>query len=242
MQTTPAVVIQPRPLPIVRKTCESADLDVRNELASIVFSNKLIRNVFTKDEISQVKMCATQLVTNYEVTVVNEKKETAVIQLIRESGKRITIVNVNAPIRPSIVKIDKEVKTEVVVESTTGNQVYTTNDQTVITKDISIKHVTQNIVAQKPELIGWVPVDVQTTTHGDTKETTVVFTSEEKKSTQVTTIVNTKTNKVEVVSTEVIKKESKPRIQVISGPIIKIAQKKYTEIKEIVQNIESSVS
>ena len=125
MQTTPTVVIQPRPLPIVRKTCESADLDVRNELASIVFSNKLIRNVFRKDEISQVKMCATQLVTNYEVTVVNEKKETAVIQLIRESGKRITIVNVNAPIRPSIVKIDKEVKTEVVVESTTGNQVYT---------------------------------------------------------------------------------------------------------------------
>ena len=60
--------------------------------------------------------------------------------------------------------------------------------------------------------------------------------------TQVNTIVNTKTNKVEIVSIQVVKKESKPSIQVISGPIIKIAQKKYTEIKEIVQNIESSVS
>ena len=59
---------------------------------------------------------------------------------------------------------------------------------------MNIKYVTQHIVAQVPELISSVPIDVQTTTYGTTKETTVVFTSEEKVKTQVTTIVNTKTN------------------------------------------------
>ena len=59
---------------------------------------------------------------------------------------------------------------------------------------MSIKYVTQHIVAQVPELISSVPIDVQTTTYETTKETTVVFTSEEKVKTQVTTIVDTKTN------------------------------------------------
>ena len=79
--------------------------------------------------------------------------------------------------------------------------------------------------------MGCVPIDVQTTTYGTTKETTIVFVSEEKVRTQVTTIVDTKTNKVEVVNTQVVKPGTKPHIQVIPAPIIKVAEKKFKEIK-----------
>lgn len=82
-------------------------------------------------------------------------------------------------------------------------------------------------------------VDVQTTTYGTTKETTVVFESESK-TTQVTTIVDSKTNKVEVVSTQPHKPSEKPLVHVIPGPIIKIAEKRFPEIKEIISSIEST--
>jgi hypothetical protein len=56
----------------------------------------------------------------------------------------------------------------------------------------------------------------------------------------VTTIVNTKTNKVDVINSQVIKPNTKPRVQVISGSIVHIAEKKFTEIKEIVSNIKTN--
>ena len=79
------------------------------------------------------------------------------------------------------MKNHETVKTEVIIESKTGNKVFITNDQNIIRSDVSVKYVTQNILAQLPELIGTTPIDVQTTTYGTTKETVVVFMSEEKK-------------------------------------------------------------
>ena len=58
----------------------------------------------------------------------------------------------------------------------------------------------------------------------------------------MTTIVDTVTNKVEVINTQVIKPGTKPHIQVIPSAIVHIAEKKFTEIKEIKTTIESSTS
>ena len=249
VQTKPAVLIRPRPLPLVRPVQQgcagSISVNVEKEVKKLVFTNNIIRTHFKSSQITNLQCSSTELVNSYQVTVVNDKDETTIVDLVQEIGSQITIVNVDYQIPESeIFEIEQEdVKTEVVVESQTGHKVYTTNDQTIIKKDVSIKHVTQNIVAQVPDLVSWVPVNVQTTTYGDTQQTTVEFVSEEKKTTQVTTIVNKKTNKVDVVSTQVVS-GTKPlvqHVQVIPKPIIKIASKRFTEIKDVMSTIESSV-
>ena len=220
-------------------------MNVEKEVKKLVFTNNIIRTHFKSSQITNLQCSSTELVNSYTVTVVNDKDETTIVELVQEIGSQITIVNVDYQITKSeIFEIEQEeVKTEVVVESQTGHKIYTTNDQTIIKKDVSIKHVTQNIVAQIPELVTCLPVNVQTTTYGDTQQTTVEFISEEKKTTQVTTIVNIKTNKVDVISTQVVT-GTKPlvqHVQVIPKAIIKIASKRFTEIKEVMSTIETSV-
>ena len=183
VQTKPAVLIKPRPLPIVKPVQQgcsgSISVNVEKEVKKLVFTNNIIRTHFKSSQITNLQCSSTELVNSYTVTVVNDKDETTIVDLVQEIGSQITIVNVDYQITKSeIFEIEQEeVKTEVVVESQTGHKVYTTNDQTIIKKDVSIKHVTQNIVAQVPELVSWVPVNVQTTTYGETQQTTVEFVS-----------------------------------------------------------------
>lgn len=81
---------------------------------------------------------------------------------------------------PTVKTISTEhvIKTEVITETKTGNQIIKTTDPQIIRTQPSIKHVVQIINSQQPDLIGSVPVDVSTTTYGTTKETVVVFESE----------------------------------------------------------------
>lgn len=121
-----------------------------------------------------------------------------------------------------------------------GNQVKTTNDQQVIKSDSSIRYVTQNVIAKQPELIGYVAVKAETVTYGHTQETSVVFASEKKESVEVTTILDTETNKVEIVNTQVIKPTYKPYVQTIPSSMIRIVAKKFKEIKTMITDVKST--
>ena len=131
------------------------------------------------------------------------------------------------------------------VESTTGNQVFVTNDQHVITTNTAITSVTQYILSHRPEFVSWAVTDVTTVTYGTdgvTKKTTVIFTSSTQVIKQVTTIVNTETNDIQIINVQIIRPNTKPHVQVIPKGIVKIASRKYKEISNIVKSIESTVS
>lgn len=145
------------------------------------------------------------------------------------------------PTKP-VTKPEESVKTETIVESTTGNTIITTNDQVVIKKDLGIKYVTQHILVQEPELIGEEPVEVQTVEIGKTKQITVVFESKEEVKTEVTTIVNTETNKVDVINVQPVKpEETKPAVRVIPVAILPIVEKKFPELKEITTSVKTTL-
>lgn len=198
VQVKPAVVV--RPLPCIRpvyggESSVEVTTEVQQAVETTVFTSAIIKKEFKSSKIVEIKTSTTELVTNYQVTVVNADNQTAVVDLVEEVGQPITIINVHTDIVSAVIVTKEEtVKTEVVVQAVTGNKVVVTNDQQVIKTDISVTHVTQNIFAQVPVLIGCLPVSVSTTTYGTIKETTIVMQSSDSTLTQVTTIVNTLTN------------------------------------------------
>ena len=176
VQVTPAV--QVRPLPYVRPISGGEVVKVTPEetkkVEEIVFSTPVLKD-FKGGAVQEIRSTTTQLITKFEAVVVNKKGEKAVIDLVQEPGKPIAVVNVKAPTQSTITTQHLVKKTEVITETKTGNQVFKTTDQQVIKTEPAVKHVVQTVYSQVPDLIGSVPVDVQTTTYGTTKETTVVF-------------------------------------------------------------------
>lgn len=58
----------------------------------------------------------------------------------------------------------------------------------------------------------------------------------------MTVIHDTTTNKVEIVNTQPIQPEEKPKIQTIPGSVVTIASKKFVEIKTIISSIETTMA
>lgn len=217
--------------------------EVQQAVETTVFTSAIIKKEFKSSKIVEIKTSTTELVTSYQVTVVNADNQTAVVDLVEEVGQPISIINVRTDIVSAVVVAKEEtVKTEVVVQAITGNKIVVTNDQLVIKTDTSVTHVTQNIFSQVPALIGWAPVSVSTTTYDTIKETTIVMQSSDSTLTQVTTIVNTLTNTVQVVNTQVVQPAQKPMVLVIPSTFIKTAVKKFTELQSIITTIESSAA
>ena len=140
--------------------------------------------------------------SNYEATIVNKKGETVVVELVQQTGKPIEIVNIKGKPIVQVPETTKVATTEVTVTQKTGNKVVVTTDQQFIKTDSTIRVVNQNIIAKLPELVSYVPVKSDSTTYGNTKETTIVYAVEGKKSIEVTTIVDTATNKVQIINSQ----------------------------------------
>lgn len=180
--------------------------------------------------------------SNYQVTVINKKGETSVIELIQEPGQPIEIVRIEGkPVE--VLKTGGETpSTEVMIVPKTGNKVVITTDRQVIKTDTTIRHITQNIYAQLPDLVGSIPIKADSITYGTSKETSIVFSTEGKAQVQVTVIFDISTNKVEIVNTQPIQPDEKPKVQTIPGSIVTIASKKFAELKTMITSIETSMS
>ena len=68
-----------------------------------------------------------------------------------------------------------------------------------------------------------------------------MFESQQHVKTEVTTIVNTETNEVTVLSSEVVRPQVETHVRVIPVAILPIVEKKFTEIREIRTTIETSI-
>lgn len=197
--------------PIVPKPVVSGkpSVDIKPEIAKpvedVVFANPTIKRDFAEGLIKSFKYEETSFVSNYKVIIVNKKGETAVIELIQEPGQPISVVNIQGNPEVTAPKSDEPVKTEVTVAPKTGNKIVTTTDLQVIKSDITLKYLTQNIVAKLPDLVQYVPIKADTITYGTSKEASIIFAVEGKRLVQVTVIFDTNTNKVDVVNTQEVK-------------------------------------
>ena len=87
VQTKPAVLIKPRPLPIIKPVQQgcagSISVSVEKEVKKLVFTNNIIRTYFKSSQITNLQCSSTELVNSYTVTVVNDKDETTIVDLVQ---------------------------------------------------------------------------------------------------------------------------------------------------------------
>lgn len=114
--------------------------------------------------------------------------------LVEQPGKPLSIVNVGVTNVKAPIIAAPTIKTEVTVEMTTGNKETVTNDVKTIKSDVTLKHVTQNIVSELPHLVGYTPSQSTVTTYNSVSSTEIVFTAENKESIRVTTLLDKNTN------------------------------------------------
>lgn len=238
VQEVPEVPQPIKPAPPALPTVDTTP-EVTQPIKEVIFANQIIKEHYAESQITTIKSDKTAFVTRYEVTVVNKQGETAVVELVQEAEQPLEIVHIGGKPIVSVPRGEEPIKKEILVVPETGNKIVVTTDRKVIKTDTTIRHITQNIIGKLPTLIGYVPVKAETTTYGVTKESTVTFATEGKSSVQVTVIFNEKTNSVEIINTQVITAttEEKPLVQTIPGTIIKIAERRFTEIKTIISQI-----
>jgi hypothetical protein len=216
--------------------------EIKKSVEEVVFSHPIIKEQYPEATVKYFKYQETSYVSNYQVTVINKKGETSVIDLIQEPGQPIEIIRIEGkPVE--VLKTGGEIaSTEVMIVPKTGNKVVITTDRQVIKTDTTIRHITQNIYAQLPDLVGSIPIKADSITYGTSKETSIVFSTEGKAQVQVTVIFDISTNKVEIVNTQPIQPDEKPKVQTIPGSIVTIASKKFAELKTMITSIETSMS
>lgn len=123
----------------------------------------------------------------------------------------------------------------------TGEVKISTNDIETIKKDKSVQVITQNIIKSQPQLESYHPVSTETISYGEIKQTTVILKNEEKVTVQATTIYNTTSEKVQVVSVKHIEDVHEivhVPIKTIPSSAITVAIKKYPEISQIVTSVQ----
>lgn len=99
VQVKPAVLIRPMPIvkPVfVSQVTQEVTVEVEKEVEKVIKTNHIIKTEFKESDIKEIKTSSTELVTSYQVTVVNENQETAVVELIQQIGQPLTIVNVES--------------------------------------------------------------------------------------------------------------------------------------------------
>jgi hypothetical protein len=116
----------------------------------------ITQQITLKDvEITNVKVEQRPKVDTYIVEVVDKQNTKSVVQVLKNSDDTLTVIGVK-PVEPTTPqKPQKEVTTEVYVDSVTGSQVLTTNDvktikespvvQSVVTSLVNTKSVTKNV-------------------------------------------------------------------------------------------------
>ena len=57
--------------------------EIVKEVKEVVFTNHVVKKEFKESQVTEVKSSSTEIVNNYEVTIVNEQGETAVVELVQ---------------------------------------------------------------------------------------------------------------------------------------------------------------
>jgi hypothetical protein len=80
---------------------------------------------------------------------------------VQQVDKPLTIVNVQSEVSlTSTTQVQQTATTTSTVNVITGNKITTTNDQTVISTDVTIQQLTHKVIAQLPQLIGYTVSEV----------------------------------------------------------------------------------
>lgn len=203
----------------------------------------MIKQNFPTQTIKHIVDTSTAFVTSYEVTVQNVKGETANITLIQTDEQPLKIVNLVTESSTAVVS-QETVTTKTTVNAITGNKIVTTNDITLIKSDVVINQLSSNVVAQIPELLGYSVSEFTTTIYNQISETELVFTSENQQTVKVTTLLNTTSNEVTVISSQTVTEgnTTTTSIQNIPASTILIAIKKAPELQEIISSIKTIVA
>ena len=244
----PTVSVTPIPKPVYVSgesapsitTTQTVTSEVKKTIVEKIFSNTVMKQDFPSGQVKTIKVQETPYVSNYEVSVVNKHGETATVTLVQQPGQPLEVVNVGVINVQAQTVAAHATKTEVTVSMTTGNKETVTNDVKTIKSDVTLKHITQNIVSELPHLSGYTPSQSTVTNYESVSSTEIIFTAEGKESVRVSTLLDKKTNAVTVLNSEHVKTEEKVVVQTIPSVAIVTASKKYPEIKDIMTSIQSS--
>ena len=127
----------------------------------------------------------------------------------------------------------------------TGNKITISNDQQVIKSDIAIKLISQSVISKVPALIGYSVSHSTTTQYNQVSETELIFSREGKSAVRVTTLVDSKTSEVRVISQQTITEktvEVTTSVQTIPASAIAVASKKWPEVINMITNIRSLIA
>lgn len=207
-----------------------------------LFSNPLLKQNFPTQDILAIKDISTNFVTSYEVTLTNTKGQNATVTLVQpDVTQPLTIVNLVTQGSLTTVQQQTTAVTTTTVNAVTGNTVFTTNDLTVLSSNVAILQLSHTVVAKLPNLIGYTVRQVTTTTYNQISESELVFVSAAEQPVQVTTLLNTSTNQVQIIDYHSTAQTTvSVSVQTIPASAISVAVKKWPEVKTILANIQTS--
>jgi hypothetical protein len=180
-----------------------------------------------------------------------------VVQTSSEAHKTVKVVKnlkTNDIVVNNVVAVPKKAVVE--VKTTTKQNSYgqievVTNNITEIVTTEEIDTVVKTIRIKRPQFVTAKPVAAKTVTYGTIVETTLVFsdiTQTTLRPIQITSILNTKTNTVEIIDSRSISVSEatsvaiQHTVQTIPAAAIKIAARKNTEITQIITSVQQSTT